>query len=380
MTNVLIVTDNLILPSGITMVIKNLIQNSDLSKVKYSIITLDNRRNNTIEYFKSIGVDVFIMPGPQSPVRIRPFADFVRNFKFIELLWIGRFFDNFFNTHHFDVVHSHFAQFNNIIFSIARKHGVKCCISHSHSSKLSESKLRALRNEIFCKDLLAKSDICAACSEMAGVSLYGSEFTTSSKKMIIKNGVQVTRFVYDLHKREAIRAQYGLSDEMHLLGTVGRLNSVKNQSFLIDILHALNENYYLMLVGDGECREALYEKTKKYGLVNRVLFVGAQSDIQSYLSAFDLFLMPSHHEGLGISAIEAQANGLECIVSTGIPREVNLTNVQYLSVDDLNIWVKCIEEAPKKHHEDYLEAVIEGGYDIKDVGRKLVSFYNSIEP
>ena len=379
MINVLLVNDNLRLPAGITMVIKNIIDNTDCPDIVFSILTIESERNNALEHFQNKGVEIYYMPIETSTSSNNKLKKIVSKLNVFSLFSLRSFLVDFFKNKHFDVIHSHFAQIDNIMFPIAKKNGVKCCISHSHSSKLSDSFFRALRNKIMCHGLVDLADYCAACSESAGIALFGNRFIHSPKRVIINNGIHLDLFAYNEQGRNHIRRKYGISDDTFLIGNVGRLNKVKNQSFLIDILAEIitkDCKYKLMLVGNGECEDELRQKVDKMNLSESVFFTGAQSEISPFLSAFDIFVMPSLHEGLGISAIEAQANGLECILSSSIPNEVDLTGVKFLDiVDNRSEWVKSIMLSSKKHHLNFKQMVFDGGYDIRSVCDKLTVLY-----
>ena len=53
------------------------------------------------------------------------------------------------------------------------------------------------------------------------------------------------------------------------------------------------------------------------------MFLGKTMNVQNYLSAMDLFLLPSLHEGLPLVLVEAQASGLTCVVSDTVAREAD---------------------------------------------------------
>lgn len=382
MIRVLFVNDNLRLPAGITMVIKNIVDYCESSEIEFSILTIKSERNNALEYFQSKGVKIYYMPVATTTSSSNRLKQFLSKVNFLSLFKIRRFFMKFFRDTSFDVVHSHFAQIDKLMFPSARKFGVRCCISHSHSSKLSDSYIRAIRNKIICRGLIEVADYCAACSNMAGVALFGKSFLSSEKKLIINNGIRVSEFEYNHKERYEIRKKYDISDDTFVIGHVGRLNKVKNQSFLIEVLSMLRnksiDNYVLMLVGSGECELELKSMVHKYDLKDHVIFAGPQSGVSSYMSSFDLFVMPSLHEGLGIAAIEAQANGLECIVSSKVPQEVDLTKITFLDINDSKLWVDEIIRKTKTHHLEYKQIVIEKGYDISQVCQKLILLYNNV--
>lgn len=382
MIRVLFVNDNLRLPAGITVVMNNIIDNFPNSEVEFSILTIQSNKNNALNIFSNKGVKIFYMPGATTTStnnRLKRFLGRINIFTFFSL---KTFFKRFFQEHTFDIVHSHFSQIDRIMFPIAKSNGVKCCISHSHSSQLSDSKFRALRNKLLCRDLLNIADYCVACSNSAGIALFGKDFLLSPKKKIIKNGISVSNFTYNENSRKEIRKRYNLDEKTLLIGTVGRLNKVKNQSFLIEVLAKLNNRnhtYKLMLVGCGELESFLKQKSSRLGLNDDVIFAGSQNDISPYLSAFDIFVMPSLHEGLGIAAIEAQVNGLECIVSSSVPQEVDLTGVRFLNLNEgATVWGETISTLLKQHHSEFPKIVIDAGYDIKTVCEDLYLFYKNI--
>lgn len=382
MLNILFVNDNLRLPAGITMFMKNIIDNCPSKDIKFSILTIESERNNATEYFKNKGVTIYYMPGMTTTSSDSKIMKLLAMVNFVSLFSMRRFFAKFFSCYSFDIIHSHFSQIDNLMFKEAKKRGVKCCISHSHSSQLSDSKLRALRNKIMCYGLHKRADYCAACSDNAGRALFGASFINSSRRMIIKNGINTTEFLFNLQKRSTIRQRYNIPDNSIVIGHVGRLNKVKNQTYLIDILSELqNEKlrYVLLLVGSGECEKELKLKAERDGLLDNIIFAGAQNDISSYLCAFDIFVMPSIHEGLGIAAVEAQANGLECIVSSSVPHEVDLTGLTFMDISaSPALWADQIRRMPKRHHIEYNQAVKNIGYDINSVCKDLCKFYREV--
>lgn len=365
MIQVLFVNHNLVLQSGITTVMKNLIENSIPGIVNYTIVTMEDKRNN-VSYFRDLGVNVIIMPR-LSIFRVKEFISF---------------FCQLFQKNHFDIVHSHFSQIDRIIFPIARKNGVKKCISHSHSAKLSESRLKALLYKIMCFQLSKKADYCAACSEQAGVALFGSSFPVLKNKLIIKNGIDCSKYAYNEELRQSLRKEYNITANSIVVGHVGRFSVGKNQSFLVKILDELKKrgkDYMLFLVGAGETLNGVEKMVSNLGLNNYVIFAGGRDDIDSILNLFDLFVMPSIHEGLGISAVEAQANGLECVLSSNIPKEADLTGVKFLDLNDpITKWADCIESLSCIRHREYNEMVVNAGYEIINIGASMTNFYKEL--
>jgi glycosyltransferase involved in cell wall biosynthesis len=81
---------------------------------------------------------------------------------------------------------------------------------------------------------------------------------------------------------------------------------------------------HVMVVGDGELREALKTEVRDLGIASRVHFLGARRDLGDLLAAMDVFVMPSLWEGLPLSMILAMGAGMPVVVTqvAGIPEIV----------------------------------------------------------
>jgi glycosyltransferase involved in cell wall biosynthesis len=136
----------------------------------------------------------------------------------------------------------------------------------------------------------------------------------------------------------------GLVDQ-YVIGCVGRLCYQKNQSFLLDVFEEFHKAYRestLLLVGDGEMRSQLEEKTKQLGLENDVRFCGVSDHVEQMMWAMDMLAMPSYFEGLPLSAIEAQVAGLPVVCSEYIPEETRCTDLVTAVALDQKLWVKAL--------------------------------------
>ncbi len=137
-----------------------------------------------------------------------------------------------------------------------------------------------------------------------------------ARVVTIHNGVDVRRFSDDTSKRgrEALR----LPDRELVVGTVGRLDPVKDQAGLIEAFARLRPGTVpatLVIVGDGPCRSALEAQASSLGIADRVRLVGARSDVSTLLGAFDLFALPSVAEGISNTILEAMASGLPVVAT-----------------------------------------------------------------
>ena len=140
---------------------------------------------------------------------------------------------------------------------------------------------------------------------------------------LITNGVDTERF-RPPRAGEAWPEGLPFNAAEHLLiGTVGRLDPVKDQARLIEAfaqLQAMDDEACrrarLVLVGEGPLRQALGERVVQYGLQDRVCFAGQRQDVPAVLRALDVFVLNSLTEGTSCALQEALATGMAIVAST----------------------------------------------------------------
>jgi len=120
--------------------------------------------------------------------------------------------------------------------------------------------------------------------------------------------------------RERGRRALGLSDEQPLLLTVARLTEPKGHEFLVGALPEVVErhpNVCVALVGDGELSRPLQTQARQLGVDSHVRLLGFRDDVPDLIQASDLFVFPSHTEGLGSTLIDAMLAGRAIVTTTG---------------------------------------------------------------
>ena len=136
-----------------------------------------------------------------------------------------------------------------------------------------------------------------------------------AKVQLVLNGVCTERFRSSETERAHIRAELGLTTEDLLLGSVGHLRPIKRYDRLLRSVARVRageggERVHLCLVGAGPEQERLKALAVELGLVDRVHWVGHQTDLAGWYSAMDLFTLTSDSEQLPVSLLEAMACGL----------------------------------------------------------------------
>jgi sugar transferase (PEP-CTERM/EpsH1 system associated) len=131
----------------------------------------------------------------------------------------------------------------------------------------------------------------------------------------IYNGVDCERFA-PADRREARRAA-GLPEEGMLIGTVGRLDPVKDYAGLIRAFALLPQapKSWLVIVGEGPCRADLLGLTLRLGLGDRVRLLGVRDDVPRLLQGLDCFVLSSLGEGIANAILEAMATGLPVVAT-----------------------------------------------------------------
>jgi len=137
----------------------------------------------------------------------------------------------------------------------------------------------------------------------------------------------------------------------------------------------------LHLIGDGELKNDIEKEVQVRHLGEHVRFWGKRSDVSQLLSLFDAMVMPSFTEGLGVAALEAQAAGLPCLLSNGIPKEadINAGLCQYAALNKgVEHWQKLLlgllktEPTSKKILD---ELFLKGGYTLDTTRQTYIKAY-----
>ena len=134
---------------------------------------------------------------------------------------------------------------------------------------------------------------------------------------VLYNGIDPGRRPTAADRHEA-RMALGLPDDAFVIGTVGRLDPVKNLPLLLDahaMLVARNPNARTVIVGDGPERSMLEAKASELGIADSVIFAGYRQDVRFLMAAFDLFANTSSYEGVSLTILEAMASALPVVAT-----------------------------------------------------------------
>lgn len=279
-----------------------------------------------------------------------------------------------FKRGNYQIVHAHLSTMSVFPLFAAWRAGIPVRICHNHSTAhWGEGKKTLLKYllrpfaKIFATDYFA-------CGEKAGRWMYGNRCFERGRVHVMPNAIDTKKFAYDEEAKRCLRAELGIPQDAFVLGHVGRFMYQKNHAFLLRVFQRLlssRQDAWLLLIGEGERMKLIRSEVEKMGIEGKVRFTGTRSDVAKLYSAMDVFCLPSFYEGLPVVALEAQANGLPCLFSDRMTKEVVLTpGARQLSIENPEPWVKAVQEAQRQN-----TCALPERYDIAFEGEILKNFY-----
>lgn len=260
---------------------------------------------------RQLGGKIFIVPNVK-----KNYFGYVKAFK--KILAEGNY----------DVVHVNMLSASNIVpLRLAKAAGVKKVIAHSHNGS-TPGLIRKVMHRMNQPKIFGYANVLLACGNEAAKFMFGEKYCDKNEVSVVANAIDVEKHLFSEGERDALRGVLGWEDSL-VIGHVGRFGVQKNHAAIVEIFREvvkLEPKARLCLVGDGELRLEIEQKLKEYGIYEKVHFAGVQREVWRYLSAMDVFLFPSLFEGLPFVLVEAQANGLPCVVSDTVSEEAFLTD------------------------------------------------------
>lgn len=324
MIRVLHIVSSLGVGGGVMSVIMNYYRHIDRDQVQFDFLSFRQTTNTYDEEITRLGGRIYRCSRPS----LKP--------------GFQREIDSFFREHQgeYNIVHCHPVFAGAIFAKAAKKHGVTHVVQHSHTTQMGTTKLSAMRNRGILTLMGRRPTDFAACSQAAKKVFF---WKAPEDVFLLYNAIERENYQFSPEARATLRGELGIPEDCLVLGNVGRFTEQKNHKFLIEVFHQVHQRKpeaRLLLVGDGELMEACKKQVQALGLTPWVYFVGRQTDIRGYMSAMDVFLLPSLFEGFPVVLVEAQANGLPAVVSNLVTEESKLTErVTFLPLGTVEQWV-----------------------------------------
>ena len=347
---------------GVEAVIMNYYEHIDRTKVQFDFIVHNDNKIDITPKVEALGGRVYKV----TPYYKNPIAFMWDIYKVIK-------------RHHYRIVHSNMNTLSAFSLFAAWAAGAPVRILHNHSTSSPGETKRNIMKFMLRPFARLFATHYFACSRLAGEWMYGRKMMDSGKVKIVNNALDLKKYAFNSRKREMLRKELGFTDEF-VIGHVGRFMFQKNHEFLIDVFvkaYKKNPHMVLLLIGDGPLRSAMEEKVKKLGLTDHVNFLGLRNDVQNLYNVMDIFVLPSHYEGLPVVGVEAQANGLPCLFSTKVTKETHLTHsAQFLDLEaGASTWAEEIISIKCERNKKAGDELRQAGFEINKEAEKLAKFY-----
>lgn len=210
-----------------------------------------------------------------------------------------------------------------------------------------------------------------------------------NRVFVVLHGLEEKKEIWSEKQKQDRRKILHLKSGV-VIGMVARLSDVKGQDILIKAMAKVVERFKdvnLVLVGEGKFKDTLIALVKELSLSANVFFLPIINDQENILPLFDIFVMPSRQEGLGLSVMEAQAHGLPVIASDvgGLPTLVHDGKTGILfpkeDTDKLAKAIIRLIENPAKRNElgKAGQEFIRSNFSFEQMIDKTIDVYKSVK-
>lgn len=336
----------------------------DKNLIQFDFVIDNEKENFYVPEIENMGGKVYIL----------------KKYCFFNHFLFTKSWNDFFKKHsEYKIIHCHVRSVASIVLKIAKKFKIKT-ICHSHSTSNGKG-FKSFVKQILQRKIPKYTDCFMACSKESARWLYGEKIFESKKCLIINNAIDLDKYLFNNNVRQNMRKKLKIDNETILIGQIGRIEQVKNHPFTIDIFKELlkqnDRKYKLIIIGDGFLKNKIYKMCDDYGILNNVIFTGIVDNVNEYLQAIDLFLMPSFYEGLPLCLVEAQAASLKCIISDNINDGIIIKSlVKQISIHDIDSWIENITNLKNINKRiNHYKEIKENGFDIDDNVKKIEKLY-----
>jgi len=281
---------------GAEQVICNLIENTDTSKYEVSVLCIDQPVGPFGMQLRKKGFQI-------TALNRKPGFD-------ISLI---RDIRRHITCHKTDVLHCH--QYTPYVYGLLAALFTRCRVVFTEHGRFYPD-LRKPKRILLNPFLSLLTDSVTAISWATREALVRFENFPRHKIKIVYNGIDDSEYL--LPRNPRLKTALEIPNDAFVLGTVARLDPIKNQKMMIRALELLGQfrsEIFLLIIGDGPERENLEEFASELGLASHVIFTGFREDAAMFYKITDIFLLTSFSEGTAMTLLEAMASGLPCIAT-----------------------------------------------------------------
>lgn len=252
-----------------------------------------------------------------------------------------------------DIVHTHTAKAGALGRIAAILAGVRVRV-HTFHGHVFDGYFGSIATKVFIaiERLLARftTKVVAVSNSVANDISIRYNIAPKEKIAVIPLGFDLERFLKADENRGKLKKELGLSEEIALVGIVGRLVPIKNHKMFLDVAKKLLTIDYglwtkFVIVGNGELRQELENYAEKLGIKNSVIFLGWRRDLENIYADLDVVCLTSLNEGTPVSLIEAMASARPVVATdVGGVRDIvkNEENGLLVSSNDVSSFSKAL--------------------------------------
>jgi glycosyltransferase involved in cell wall biosynthesis len=311
---------------GTEQVIRQIIENSDTNKFRHEILCIDGEIGPLGQELKEKGIHI-------ECTRRQRGTDY-KLLKYIRKMIKGR---------DVNVIHCH--QYTPYFYGVLSALWTKTRVIFTEHGRFYPDRHNFKRKLV--NPLLAHAtDHVTAISKSTAEAVSKYEYIPRNRVQIIYNGIKQVEV--GNKTRDELLCEIGLSAEFRYIGTISRLERIKNQTMMIKAFFEVKNQIpgiKLVLIGDGEKMQELKQLTRTLDIDDYVIFTGFINNPQRFIRLFDIFLLSSFSEGTSMTLLEAMSLGTPCVVTNvgGNPEVVeNNVNGYVVPSDNVSLFSKSI--------------------------------------
>jgi glycosyltransferase involved in cell wall biosynthesis len=354
---------------GIEAFIMNAARCLDKTQFQFDIFCTHDYDNGYDDELRSLGAQRFTVFHDAKPNLLKRLAHSTRRWR--EILRQGNY----------DIVHVNTMNGVGFVYAhIAEQEGIPVRIVHSHNTSFGEGHklIKEIAHNLGKIRYGDSATVRLAPSVAAGQYLFDK-----NDFQLLYNSFDTNRFRFDPALRAKTRKLLHLESDAFVIGNVSRLVGQKNPIFLAKIFIEIaksNDKAILLIIGQGPLENEIIRCLETAGISNRLRIVHSTNQVPNYLSAMDIFCVPSIFEGLSIVSVEAQANGLPVVGSDVIPTEAQIPDLFHAIslTEPPYAWKSGILKSSEEQHigrSKYADVVSARGYGLLQLKQALTSIY-----
>lgn len=357
---ILYIVDSLSICSGVLSVAMNYFRNVNNNKFQIDFLVLNKTSENNDTYadeIKKYGGKIYKI-----------------NYNLRNVFKIRKYIKDFYFKYNYDIVELHVPTLSYLLLRKSNFTSNKPIrIIHTHSSIKSSNRLKNFINSVLNFNIKKYGDYYFGCSIESGIYWFGNKIINDDRFYVIPNGTNIEKYSFNLKKRLELRKKFKIEDKI-ALGFVGRISTDKNLNFIIDVMKKINNNNVkLFLIGkEGNASKSINRLLNKQ---DNVELLGFKKETNELYNMLDCLILCSKKEGLPMVAVEAQLNGLKCILSDTITKEVDIGLCEYVLLDK-DKWIEAINNIKASNVRNF--KIKKEKFDIRSNAKELEKVYDKI--